>query len=604
MKYSDQFVEWLCDEGYTHCFYVAGGNIMHLLNSVRTRMVCIPFVHEVGAGIAAEYFNETSEGQSGRAFALVTAGPGLTNILTAMAGAYLESRDLLVVGGQVKSTDLASGGIRQRGIQEIDGIAMAQPVTVSVLQIREPIDRGEIVHAVRQGLQPRKGPVFIDFCLDAQGAPAITDVLVGTTADNGLEKGLPEVDMQVVASVTALVADAKRPLILLGGGVSRQSAKRLLPMLTQLGVPIATTWNAADRIEYQHPLYFGRPNTWGMRWSNVLIQQADLVLAIGTRLGLQQTGFNWGEFAPLAKLVQVDIDESELSKGHPFVNVAVNADATDFLQLLITQIKENGIGDSNYVEWQAWVEFGKGVAELLPTNDSSNTHSKDFVDPYAFVQDFSRVLDGNDVIVPCSSGGAFTVMMQAFSQKEGQQIVTNKGLASMGYGLSGAIGAALANKSRRTVLVEGDGGFAQNLQELGTVAAQKLNLKIFIFSNSGYASIRMTQQNYFEGAFMGCDIETGLGLPEWEILFKAYGIPVQLVNSKNVEELSTFSILTETGPGAFVVEIDPEQTYFPKINSRITSNGTMESSPLHQMHPLLSVELVKNVMPYLNNDGG
>jgi len=598
MKYSDQFVDWLCEEGYTHCFYVAGGNIMHILNSVRTRMVCVPFVHEVGAGIAAEYFNESSEGEGGRAFALVTAGPGLTNILTAVAGAYLESRDLLVVGGQVKSDDLTTGGIRQRGIQEIDGIALTQPITVKTLRIREPLSRTEVVAAVREGRSGRNGPVFIDFCLDAQGAPPVKESIPNPAKDQFVAF-VPKVDKSLVTRVIDLLSDAERPLILLGGGISRKRAEQLLPALEKLGVPISTTWNAADRVDSEHPLYFGRPNTWGMRWSNILIQQADLVLALGTRLGMQQTGFNWQEFAPLAKVVQVDIDEHELSKGHPILDTAVTADASEFLELLTTEInsKPGGIGASG--AWEAWVKFGSDIARLLPTNDPMNTHAQGFVDPHEFIQILSAALEDNDVIIPCSSGGAFTVMMQSFAQKDGQQIITNKGLASMGYGLSGAIGAALANQDRRTILVEGDGGFAQNLQELGTVTAQWLNLKIFIFANSGYASIRMTQRNYFDGAYMGCDTSTGLGLPDWEPLFKAYRIPVMELNPAIPLDENAKQFLLEPGPAAFIVPIDPEQTYFPKISSRITKNGTMESNPLHLMHPRLSDHIRDTVMPYL-----
>jgi acetolactate synthase-1/2/3 large subunit len=190
-------------------------------------------------------------------------------------------------------------------------------------------------------------------------------------------------------------------------------------------------------------------------------------------------------------------------------------------------------------------------------------------------------------------------MMQAFQQRAGQVIVTNKGLASMGYGLSGAIGAALARPQSRTVLVEGDGGFAQNLQEVGTVAAQGLNLKMFILSNEGYASIRMTQRNYFDGAYMGCDIRTGLGLPDWETLFEAFGVPVVVLDPKTLFAGRVRELFDQEGPAAFVVPVDPDQTYYPKITSRITESGTMESAPLHVMYPELDGVLMNNVMPYL-----
>jgi acetolactate synthase-1/2/3 large subunit len=599
VKYSDQFSDWLVDEGYTHCFFVAGGNIMHILNSLRTRMECVPFVHEVGAGIAAEYFNESRDDSAGKAFALVTAGPGLTNILTAMAGAFLESRDLLVVGGQVKSSDLANGDVRQRGIQEIDGIAMAKPVTVSTLQIREPLNRSAVVRVIRRGRTYRKGPAFIEFCLDAQGAFAVKDCESKPEDSWSVSNRPPDADPLMVSNAAYLLSKSQRPLFLLGGGISRLKAAQLLPELTALGVPIATTWNAADRIDSAHPLYFGRPNTWGMRWANVLLQQADLVIALGTRLGLQQTGFNWREFAPLAQVVQVDVDGRELEKGHPVIDIPIHGDATTFLEMLLRQAKQQSISEEPMTHWASWVRFGRKVAKTLPNVESTNVSDEGYVDPFNFVSELSAVLSDGDNVIPCSSGGAFTAMMQAFAQRPGQRIITDKGLASMGYGLSGAIGASLAYPGKKTILVEGDGGFAQNIQELGTLVAQRLNIKIFIFDNNGYASIRMTQRNYFDGAYVGCDSSTGLGLPDWTKLFAAYGIAAKRLLSSNIFDDQTIEALSIPGPAAFIVPIDPEQTYYPKINSRVTETGTMESSPLHLMFPPLEDKVAKIVMPHL-----
>jgi len=210
------------------------------------------------------------------------------------------------------------------------------------------------------------------------------------------------------------------------------------------------------------------------------------------------------------------------------------------------------------------------------------------------------VLTPKDVLVPCSSGGASTVLMQAFRQKLGQVVINDKALASMGYGLSGAIGAALANPSRRTVLVEGDGGFAQNLQELGTVRIQDLNLKIFIYANEGYASIRMTQRNYFGGSYVGCDVQTGLGFPDWLALFGAYRIPARQLDPAAPFDVDTLALMDAPGPAAFIVPIDPEQTYFPKITSRVTPTGTMESNPIHLMSPDLPADLTARVMPHLS----
>lgn len=587
-KYADVACDWLVELGYTHCFFVAGGNSMHLLDGARRTMTCVPVVHEVAAGIAVEYFNETAiaRGSRERAWALVTAGPGLTNILTAMAGAYLESRELLVLGGQVKSTDLAGDTLRQRGIQEIDGVAMTVPVTAASERIESPVDRGTFASWVEAGRTGRRGPVFIEFCLDAQGAPVDASHLAGVTAS---AVPLPSAAGAIDNIVTRL-SSSERPIVLLGAGVSRASAAAALPALRSASIPVMTTWNGADRIAADDPVFAGRPNTWGQRSANILLQQCDLLIALGTRLGLQQTGFNWQAFTPVGEVVQVELDANELEKGHPKVDLAVQGDANEVLA---------GIAAAPLASKSEWLSFVQNVRKLLPVVEINET-AVGFLDPYAFVAELSSQCAADDVIIPCSSGGAFTVSMQAFDQQAGQTIVTDKGLASMGYGLSGAIGAALAAPGSRTVLIEGDGGFTQNLQELATVAVNDLPLKIFIFSNEGYASIRMTQRNYFGGQYLGCDTKTGLGFPDWALLFRAYSIPLLELSVEGLETPGFDELFSAPGPAGFVVPIDPEQTYFPKITSRVIATGGMESQPLHLMTPDLPGDIADRVFTYLS----
>ncbi len=585
-KYSEVLVGWLKELGYTHCFFVAGGNIMHLLDGVRSEMECIPTVHEVAAGIATEYFNATEP--EGRAFALVTAGPGLTNIVTALAGAYLESRELLVIGGQVKASDLADGGIRQRGIQEVDGVALAAPVCVAAQRFELPAPRAEIERLVRLGREGRPGPVYLEFCLDVQGAPVDPAALGGAAPVTAVAE-------PIGADIASELAGSKRPVLLIGGGVSRTDAAAALPDLRRLGVPIMTTWNGIDRIAADEELWQGRPNTWGMRFSNVLLQQADVVVELGTRLGLQQTGFNWQRFAPRAKLIQVEIDPDELAKGHPRVDLPVSADAGATLRLLAA----NGKAEP---QWQEWRAFCDQVRKLLPLAEEVNSLGEESIDPFQFTLDLSLLAAEDDLVVPCSSGGAFTVAMQTWMQKAGQHIVTDKGLASMGYGLSGAIGAAIAFPGRRTIHLEGDGGFAQNLQEMATVAVNSLPIKTFLFANDGYASIRMTQRNYFDGHYLGCDSSSGLGSPDWPKLFESFGVPSITLAPGWSTSPAFLELFAAPGPAAFIVPVDPEQSYFPKISSRVTESGSMESNPLHMMTPDLSDELAKEVLPHMSSE--
>lgn len=585
MKYSDLLAEWLKEMGYTHCFYVAGGNIMHLLASCNKHFRMVSVIHEVAAGIATEYFNESNAGA--KAFSLVTAGPGMTNLVTALAGAYLESRELLVIGGQVKTADLNRGKLRQRGIQEIDGVSIARPICKVAELIDEPVTLSKFSQFISTGGSGRRGPVFLEIPLDVQGRTVVLEDLERPAPSS--EAAMPLASDDVIEQLTQRVRKAQRPMLLIGGGVSRATAALMHDKFITMGLPVVTTWNGADRLEADHPNYFGRPNTWGQRYANLLMQQSDLLIALGTRLGMQQTGFNWQQFVPRGEVVQIDCDQAELSKGHPAVAWPIHADAN---QLLLS-LSNRPMGEHG--EWLAYCRQVKMTVPLIEENTTADA----YISPYLFVEKLSRRCASTDVIIPCSSGGAFTVMMQVFEQKHGQKIITNKGLASMGYGLSGAIGAALANPESRTILVEGDGGFAQNLQEIGTAAINNLNLKIFIFDDNGYASIRMTQRNYFGGNYIGCDIKSGLGLPDWEQLFKAYRVPAMRIG-KDFESQEKFASLFDTkGPAAFLVSIDPGQTYFPKIMSRVTENGTMESNPLHQMSPDLPEDIQRDVMHYL-----
>ena len=571
--------------GYTHCFYLTGGHIMHLSHSASRYFECIPFVHEVSAGIAAEYFNATEK--SGKAFCLVTSGPGLTNVMTAIAGAFLESRELLVIGGQVKTSDLANGLLRQRGIQEIDGVAIAEPITKKAVRLTAPINFKKFSEYVALSASPRKGPVFLEMPIDVQGMQ-VDERFLSTICSYEIKQP-PMCNRAEINDIAEDIRGAKRPVILLGGGINRAMSGQLEILFKGQDVAVMTTWNAADRISSNHDGYFGRPNTWGMRYSNVLLQQADLLVAVGSRLSLQQTGFNWQKFLPKGKVIQVDCDQAELDKGHPEVYKKLCVDANSFILELLKK---------NLGVHREWIEFCREVKRILPVNEKCNITKEGYSSPSDFYTRLSEICNHEDIIITCSSGGAFTTAMQAFFQKKGQIIINNKGLASMGYGLAGAIGASLASKPQRTILIEGDGGFSQNLQELGTVEINKLNMKIFIFNDSGYASIRMTQKNYFNGKYAGCDVNTGLGFPRWEKLFAAYNIPSFVVDDKSVESQEFLDKFNKVGCQAFIVSIDPEQTYFPKINSRVTPTG-MESSPLHEMHPELPDDIKTKVFKYL-----
>ena len=569
LKYSDQIGQWLKAAGYTHYFYVGGGNIMHLTESLSRYLKGVPVVHEVAAGIAAEYFNEIAA--PAKALALVTAGPGLTNIVTAISGAYLESRELLVIGGQVKTADLANGHLRSRGIQEIDGVALVQSTTKEAFRFLKPLSAADFLAKLAVSWTPRKGPVFLEIPLDVQAATVTREQLPAIEAPE-----LPLIGEAELQRIVSLYNSAERPILLVGGGVSYETVARLRRTILAKRIPVMTTYNGADRFDGDDPVYLGRPNTWGQRSSNIIIQKADLIVAVGTRLGMQQTGFNWQEFGRHATIVQVEIDEAELNKGHPRIDLGHAVDANDFLARLAAADLEKK---------DEWLAHAQQIRQLIPRIEDVNKTGEGYLSPYEFIVRLEALTRPDDLIIPCSSGSAFTLSMQLYKQKYGQRMVTDKSLASMGYGLSGAIGASLAKPERRTILIEGDGGFAQNLQELGTVAVNSCNLKIFIFHDQGHASIRMTQRSYFNGKYLGCDRNSGLGLPDWARLFAAWDVPLMELPLDFESDEEFLDRLEGIGPQAFIVPIDPEQTYFPKITSRITATGSMESNPIDRMSP-------------------
>jgi acetolactate synthase-1/2/3 large subunit len=591
LKYAAVLGDWLVELGYTHCFMVAGGGCMHLIDGFRTRFQCIPVVHEVTAGIAVEHFNECRQG--GRAFALVTTGPGLTNIVTAIAGSYVERRELLVIAGQVKSTDLLVPPLRQRGVQEVDGVALTKSITIHSRRLQEPIGRTVFRELVTASWGPHPGPVMIEVCLDVQGAPVERAALESSHPAD--QRAAPDCITPSPVQVTALAEElfrARRPLLLLGGLVSRAAAWELLPQWEALGLPVMTTTSAIDRVPSSSPVAAGRPGTWGgQRAANLLLAQADFVLAVGAQLDLQQTGFNCGAYAPQAQLHQVYPCAHELAKGHPPLASGVLAKPDAFLRQLTPQLRWNDAG--------AWADYVRKARMRLPVLEPGNDVQPGYVSSFRFLRELSLAARPDDVLANCSSGGTFTGALQTFEIAPRQIALTSPAWASMGYGLATAIGAAFARPGQRVIAVEGDGGFAQNLQELALVKVNHLPLKLFVLDNRGYGSIRATQRKFFGGAYVGCDTLTGLGFPDWPTLFAAYGLPARYLTPEEATAPTLARLMASPEAEAWIVPVDPEQPNWPAVSSRILPDGRIESNPLYRMLPPLEPETLREVGRYL-----
>ena len=592
MKYADLLGDWLVEIGYTHCFFVAGGGIMHLLESFRNRFECIAVVHEMTAGICAEHFNECSSSNQ-KAFALVTTGPGLTNIVTAIAGCYVEHRELLVIGGQVKSTDLLTYPERQRGAQEVEGSAICKPISVNSHCIKTPISRADFISFCLTSKGPHPGPVFIEICLDVQGAIVDRDVLCQEATidlDYTIYPKSEDIDF-----IQGLMAQARRPIILLGGLVTRGTARKALDVFERMGLPIATTTSAIDRIPSRSPVYAGRPSSWGgQRAANLIIAQADVLLVLGAQLDLQQTGFNYENYAPNAKLIHVFPSPYELNRVGPPSVRKILATPDNVIRELIPRLE--------WEDKEHWCEYVNDLRSTITPIEPLNTCRSGYINSFLFLRNLSRATNSSDVLAICSSGGAFTGALQNYEIAEDQIATTSPAHASMGYGLATAIGASFSNRGRRVILTEGEGGFAQNLQELAIVKRYRLPIKIFLFENNGYGSIRATQKKFFNGSYIGCDPETGLSFPDWAKLFEAYNIQCRQLQVDQYSETSLRNLISNSNqPEAWIVPVDPEQPNWPAVSTVLTPEGKMVSSPLFDMNPKLDPEILARFGLYLKN---
>lgn len=595
IKYSDLISDTLVEQGYTTVFFVAGGNIMHLIESFSKRFSMVPVIHEVAAVIATDYFNEVSKNPKNRAFALVTVGPGLTNTVTGLASAYADSRELLLFCGQVKSTDLKFDSERSYGVQEVDGVSLIRSVTKIAKRLSSPIMENEILDLISNSKTGRKGPVVLEICLDVQGARVNPEIYKFKNLDINQEKKLDY--RHEIESLNQNIKRSSRPIVLIGGGVNRRFSREVVSFFEKSGIPMCTTWNGADRIHSDHDLYAGRPNMYGQRWSNLLIQQADLILVFGSSLGLQQTGFNYRNFAPLAKIMQFDIEPSNRLEGSgtSFEKYKVDLDA--FLPSLFDS-KITLFEEDNFSEWREFVSILRSKFPVV----EEETVSPDWVNPFEIIYKLSNKSDGKIAIVSCSSGGTYTALMQTFQNKQDQILVSSKTLGSMGIGASAAIGTAIATK-KIVWLFDGDGGFAQNLQEIGTIVANNLPIKIIIMENGGYGSIRSTQKRYFQGNYLGCDASTGVILPNLEHLAHAYGIGYTKIITAGELLSEKFNELLDEMPRIFELKVSPDQEYLPKINSTMSENGEMNSNPLHLMYPDINCVEQKFALKYLIEAG-
>ncbi len=604
IRVADYIAQKLVHHGINKAFLVTGGGAMHLNDAIGRceglEWVCCH--HEQACAMAAESYARLS----GKAAVVnVTTGPGGTNAITGVYGAYVDSIPMIVVSGQVKWETLVRSTqlpLRQLGDQEVDIISIVKPITKYAEIVTDPLTiRYHLERSLYLAATGRPGPCWLDIPINVQSALIDPESLKGFDPKVDLiqtpQMDIPKTDVRKAANeILARMKQAQRPVILAGSGIRLSGSHREFIRLTEkLGIPVTTAWNSHDLIWNSHPLYVGRPGTIGDRAGNFAVQNSDFLLVLGSRLNIRQVSYNWRSFARAAYQVIVDIDESELKKPTLHPDMAVHANVADIIREL-TLLDYNG-PTSEQKNWLAWcIERRERYPVVLKEYwDLENT-----VNPYCFVDALFRELQENETIVT-GDGTACVVTFQAAQIKKGQRLYTNSGCASMGYDLPAVIGAYFGairvhGKLDRIICLAGDGSIQMNIQELQTIVTHQIPAKIFILNNTGYHSIRQTQHNYFPDNIVGCGNESGLGFPDFSKLAFAYGIPFRKIEKHS--DLSRLIVETINSPGPQICEIilDLKQQFAPKLSSRKLEDGRMISSPLEDLYPFLPREEFKQNM--------
>jgi acetolactate synthase-1/2/3 large subunit len=598
MRVADYILEAIAGQGVGDIFFLPGGGAMHLNNALfrNKGLRAVSMLHEQGAAIAAEGYARTS---AKFGVCMVTSGPGATNAITGLSGAWFESTPIMVISGQVKRADLkGKSGLRQLGIQELDIVTVVGSLAKYAVCLTDPLrvryEMEKALHFMRSG---RPGPVWIDIPMDVQATDIQPEAQPGfqPTLVDPVNSSAPST--QAAARVADMLACAKRPVLLVGNGVHCSGAeKALLQLVDQLHIPTQTTWIGADLLEHDHPLYFGRPGTVAGRGANFTIQNADMVLAIGCRMDFTITGFNRKHFARAADIVVVDIDPAEIDKLGDMPDLKVVSDAKDFILQL-----SRAVATRPQPQYQEWITRCIAWKQKYPLVLPAFRETTGYANTYVFTEILCEELAGTDVLIPGSSGSSIDTFWLSAKLKKGQRAVATGGLGAMGYGLPAAIGGCIGSGGRRTISVDGDGGFMLNLQELEVAKRLHLPIKFFVLNNNGYASIRASQTAYFNET-VGCDSSSGLTLPDIGKLAQAFGIPSFRIDVQQHLRSSIREVLDCDGPVICEVMVQPDQTIGPRIASKLGKNGVMVSSPLEDLFPFLDrAEFLSNMLiPTIN----
>lgn len=584
MNVSDYIVKSLANQGVKDFFLLPGGGCMYLVDAVArsSDVRPIPMLHEQSVGIAAEAY---AQFKNSLGVALVTTGPGATNAITPCAAAWTDSTPVIFISGQVKTLDRRETyGVRQLGFQEVPIVEMVGSITKKAVQITKLECIPEtLTDLITVAISDRPGPVWLDIPLDIQSQEieaSPLDLIKPASSDLNLDTALLD-------EILIKWNSANRPLLMLGNGVRLSDAvdeARLLVSESQ--TPTLLTWKALDFLDSSDPLNAGRPGAIAQRWSNFAQQTADFILVIGARLDFGQTAYRPDNFAPNASKYIVDVDSKELSKLESVDATFINADAGVFIRGITRRIREL----VPIAAKQTWIERICKWKEDYPLIQPKHLTPKSGVNLYHFISELSKLMSPDDLLVPGSSGACSEISMQAFQNKVGQRVLNSEGLGPMGFGIAAPIGACLASKGRRTVSIDGDGGFLMNIQELATLEFSNLPIKIIVLNNNGYGSIKTSQDRYFEGRRLGTDRASLLGIPQLEGLVRGFNLPYFKIESHSVMTDKLNECLNLDGPGIIELIVDPDQSTEPRVYTEISNDGQFKTSDMERLSPILDEE--------------
>src|SRR5574344_855034 len=602
IKVSDFIFRYLVDRyNIHHCFLVTGGGAMHLNDSIghTEGLTYICNHHEQASAIAAEGYYRVS-GQL--AVTCVTTGPGGTNTVTGVLGQWLDSIPGLYISGQVKqSTTIAACPqlpLRQLGDQEADIKSIVQSITKYCVTITDVYDvKYEIDKAIAIALSGRPGPVWIDVPLDIQGA--IVDETTFREYDpqllnDNIDHALVDTQIQ---QLLQKILKSKSPVIYVGNGVRLAKRERqFITLVEQLHIPVVTAISGSDILWNKHPLYYGRPGICGNRIGNIMVQNSDLLIIMGTRLSIRQVTYAYELLAPKAYKVMIDVDAAEMSKPTLSIDMKVHVNLCEFIDKF-----ESALAHFVTPNFEYWRQWGQMIESTLPTLFDDNPDVHGYVNSYKFVDQLFAQLISGDVVVT-GNGTAYTCTYQAMKVNQGVRVFANQGCAAMGYGLPAAIGACVSNTQGRTICVTGDGSIQMNIQELQTIVTNRLPLKIFILENESYLAIKTTQKSFFNGRFTGSDPSSGVVCPDMQRIAAAYSIPFIRVSDNNLLPSVVSTVLAADGAMICEVKMHPEQTLFPKSASFLDKHtGRMSSAPLDKMAPFMDAELQRQCIYHSSN---